>query len=538
MHSFPHRSTALALLLALACASRSATKPALLPAPPVAAAHPVSCPLAPDPGLATSSWVFLDPTGHLGYKPLAQGDHIVDFSYAGYGGGGVALPDVPVKRTVPPSGADDTTAIQAAIDAVAQLPLEAGFRGAVLLGPGTFQLNDPLAISASGVVLRGSGSGAGGTLVNLGDRARGFLRIRGTGTWQTTGTPVRITDAYVPSGARTFHVSDVRSLSVGDAILIERPITADWIAFMGMDKLVRNGKAQTWLRPDSAVRSDRVIQAIDKDQITIDAPLTDSLDTKYLTPPGVTVSRYTFPGRLEQVGLERLRVVAPPASRRGLFLSMGAVKDAWVKDVAFTDFWNGIQCAGTSKAVTFQDLKISRTVPGARAQPADISIDGQQILVQRSSSAVVSDVHFLITGSLTPGPIVFRDFTASGGTRDDSAPHQRWATGILYEAVNTPGAGLELQNRGYFGSGHGWSAGSSVLWNCSADQLLVQQPPGSQNWSIGCTGTQRIAAAPGNTQPEAQGAIDSPGKLVSPRSLYLAQLCQRLGPKALSNIGE
>jgi hypothetical protein len=151
---------------------------------------------------------------------------------------------------------------------------------------------------------------------------------------------------------------------------------------------------------------------------------------------------------------------------------------------------------------------------------------------------VVSDVHFLVTGGLTPGPIVFRDFTATGGTRDDSAPHQRWATGVLYERVSTPGAGIELQNRGYFGSGHGWSAGSSVLWNCSARDFLVQQPPGSQNWSIGCVGDQLTSAPPGGTEVELQGAIDSAGTPVNPSSLYLAQLCQRLGPTALANVGE
>ena len=46
---------------------------------------------------------------------------------------------------------------------VAQLPLdeESGYRGAVELGAGIFTLRTPLTISASGVVLRGSGEGSG-----------------------------------------------------------------------------------------------------------------------------------------------------------------------------------------------------------------------------------------------------------------------------------------------------------------------------------------------------------------------------------------
>jgi hypothetical protein len=485
--------------------------------------------------------VLLDASGRLAYKALPQGDHIIDFSDAGYGGGGVAIPSAPVKRMVMPSGGDDTAAIQAAIDAVAQLPLEGGLRGAVLLGPGSFKLSGAvgLTLGASGVVLRGSGAGNGGTVITLSGTMRSFIDIRGAGSWAPVGTPATITDAYVPSGARTFHVSSASGLAVGDNILVDRPVTAPWISFLGMDKLVRNGVAQTWLKVGSIVHADRVVRAIAGNQITIDAPLTDSLDAKYVNPPGATVVKYNFPGRLQNVGLESLQAIAPAQLGGGpLFVSMGGVIDAWVKDVAFTDFWNGVQVSSNAKRVTFQDMKITRTVPGATAQPADISITGQQVLVQRSSSTVVSDVHFLITGSLTPGPIVFRDFHATGGARDDSAPHQRWATGILYEQVTTLGAGIELQNRGYFGSGQGWSVGFSVLWNCNAKEILVQQPPGSQNWSIGCTGTELTAAPPGLTEVGVPGAVDSAGKAVAPSSLYLAQLCERLGPTALTNIGE
>src|SRR5436190_732778 len=72
---------------------------------------------------ATSQWVHPGPDGKLVYKTTPAGDRIMDFSHAGYMGGGVKLPDVPVKRTVKPSGDDDTARIQEALDAVAGLPL-------------------------------------------------------------------------------------------------------------------------------------------------------------------------------------------------------------------------------------------------------------------------------------------------------------------------------------------------------------------------------------------------------------------------------
>jgi hypothetical protein len=60
------------------------------------------------------------------------------------------------------------------------------------------------------------------------------------------------------------------------------------------------------------------------------------------------------------------------------------------------------------------------------------------------------------------------------------------------------------------------------------------------NWAIGSTGKLTTAAPPGSpagTPPLPQGIIDSPGVPVTPGSLYLEQLCERLGPAAVHAIG-
>jgi hypothetical protein len=46
---------------------------------------------------SSSQWVFRGADGKLAYKTTPAGDRILDFSHAGYMGGGVALPDVTVK---------------------------------------------------------------------------------------------------------------------------------------------------------------------------------------------------------------------------------------------------------------------------------------------------------------------------------------------------------------------------------------------------------------------------------------------------------
>lgn len=122
---------------------------------------------------AQQSSLVYKQNGKLVYTPFAmQGqtnevNTVPDFSHAGYMGGGIALPDLPVKATVSPIAGDDAELIQNAIDEVSALPLdENGFRGAVLLKAGHYSLSRKLRITASGVVLRGEGQGMNGTVLH------------------------------------------------------------------------------------------------------------------------------------------------------------------------------------------------------------------------------------------------------------------------------------------------------------------------------------------------------------------------------------
>ena len=90
-----------------------------------------------------SQLAYFGPDGRLEYGYYANegetnaDNRLPDFSYAGYRGGGVPLPDVPVMLTLNPRDGDDTSRIQNAINHVGNQPLNAeGFRGAVLLKAG------------------------------------------------------------------------------------------------------------------------------------------------------------------------------------------------------------------------------------------------------------------------------------------------------------------------------------------------------------------------------------------------------------------
>jgi hypothetical protein len=107
-----------------------------------------------------SSILFHNNSDQLVYVSDTDGNHIPDYSYVGYKNGEEALPDVEVVKEISPIAGDNTAHIQAAIDEVEALALNAnGHRGALLLLPGEYSVSGELIINSSGVVLRGSGDG-------------------------------------------------------------------------------------------------------------------------------------------------------------------------------------------------------------------------------------------------------------------------------------------------------------------------------------------------------------------------------------------
>jgi hypothetical protein len=487
--------------------------------------------------LGKSEWVSTNPQGKLAYKTLEKGDKIMDFSYAGYMGGGIAIPAVPVRVTLSPVAGDNTDAIQNAINEVAKMKSVNGLKGAVLLNSGTYNCDRPININESGVVLRGSGSGENGTIINMTGKPHVCISVRGAMSSKTVGTATNISDAYVPSAAYSFNVSDASAFKVGDTIRITKPVTEAWVKFMGMDQMVRDGKKETWVSGD--ITTERVIQKIEKNKITVDVPLTDNYDAKYLNPPGVTVVKISTTGELSQIGIESLRIVSAPQSvtiteGSNKAFTMSGVCNAWAKNIRVFNTVNSVSVTG--RKITVDSLTIIHNLPtiGA-AKPADINGSGQQLLFNHCD-ITGDNLFFFGTGAKVTGPVVVMNSTFKGNGWIQ--PHQRWATGLLIDNCNVPDGGIDFMNRGEMGSGHGWAIGFAVAWNCNAKSYLNQLPPGAANWVIGSTGEQQKKPMPFHQDPLLpEGIYDSHGTPVTPRSLYLQQLEERVGKQALTNIG-
>jgi hypothetical protein len=488
-----------------------------------------------------SQWVFFGSDGKLVYKALEKGDKIIDFSSAGYMGGGVAIPAVPVTTTIMPTGKDDTDAIQNAIDALSKQTPVNGFRGAVLLGPGIFNCSKTLNINSSGVVLRGSGAGKNGTTIKMDGTPHSCISIRGRDLSRATGNPTPIAETYLPSGTNSFHIENTVDFKAGDAIMIKRPVTEAWVRFMLMDDLVRDGRKEIWLSVPSEITCERLIKAISGNLATIDIPMTDSYDAKYLDPPGCSIVKYEISGRISQVGVEDLRIISPPQEvelnqRHNGGIRISGVCDSWIHNVAIDDTVGSIGVGSQCRRITVENVIINHSVAtkGA-AKPADFAVSGSQILLNRCNSTG-NNLFYFVTQARVTGPIVLLNCVFHGN--GSIQPHQRWATGLLVDGCQVPESGIEFSNRGEMGSGHGWTIGWAVAWNCVAKRFVIQEPPGSTNWAIGCTGAREQTPRPfgkGALLPE--GIFDSHGTPVVPASLYLAQLRERLGPRALKNIG-
>ena len=486
---------------------------------------------------AHSEWVIEDANGKLAYKITERGDRIMDFSHAGYMGGGVGIPNVPVKASIKPCGGDDTAAIQNAIDELSSLAATGEIRGAIELAEGTFHCSNTITISTSGIVLRGAGTN---TIIQLTGQPHNAITIRAPssrGRAEELGQTT-IADNYVPSGTLKFNVRDATSLALGNVIEIRRPVTQEWIEFMGMHDLTRDNKPQTWLRAENYTVHERRIDGISGKTITLNVPLADSFDKRFLGTNGARVFKVKSTGRLMEVGIEKLRIVSPPQPISHTQPHFTAIRMnaeyAWIRDVLIEETMNSVAVSG--RCITLQNVSVVRKARHeGSSRPAEFAPNGTQVLMDRCS-VTGDNIWFAGMGSGVSGPVVMLNCTFNGDGRAES--HQRWSTGALYDNCKAPNGGLDFRNRGSMGSGHGWTMGWGVAWNCEAKDYMIQNPPGAMNWMIGCIGENKAAPRPFGKAPMLpKGIEDSPGKHVEPQSLYLAQLKARLGAQALKNIG-
>ena len=434
-----------------------------------------------------------------------------------------------MKKTLKPTSGDNRAQIQPH-QRVSKLKPDGQGHGAVLLTKGTYKVDGSLVIAASGVVLRGVGQGTGGTVVVATKKAQhNLVEVKGGGSgWKVLpGTKTQVTSQLVPVGARSFEVANSAGLKVGMTIAFRRTPNQAWIDLLGMGKY-------GWTPSKYNINHERVVTALAGNKVTVNIPLVDAVEAKY---GGAEVFGVDMSARISQVGVEDLRLVSQYASSTDEKHGWNAIKlsraqDSWVRRVTAQHFgYAAVTIHSECAFITVEEvaqLDPKPQVTGGRRYSFNVT-DGVGILFQRCFAR--QGRHNFVTGSGVTGPNVWLD-SLSVQNNSDEGPHHRWATGLLFDSCMSKV--FNVQNRKTSGTGHGWAGAQTLFWNLLATaELRCDAPKAAMNWAVGSVGKK----SQGSWAPEEPfGQFESHGKPVAIRSLYLAQLKDRLGEKAVSSV--
>ena len=228
--------------------------------------------------------VYYGKGGKLIYTPDEQGNIIPDFSHVGYRYGDQPIPNVPAVVEIEPIEGDDGASIQSAINSLYSKPLDAnGFRGAVLLKKGTYQVSGKLTIRASGIVLRGEGDTDNGTvIIASGNVQRDLITIdNGNSRVVYSTTKEAIYENYVPVGRKYVIVSNAYRFSEGESIVLYRPGSTQWINDIKMNQISPGEGVTQWSASGYTFYFERQVTRVNGDTLFFRNPVVMAMEERY-----------------------------------------------------------------------------------------------------------------------------------------------------------------------------------------------------------------------------------------------------------------
>lgn len=487
---------------------------------------------------------FKDANGVLRYVADTENNYISDFSHAGYKNGEAELPEVPVVMTIAPIEGDNTAHIQAALDEVAErTPDTDGYRGALLLEAGRYEVSGQLFIRESGMVLRGVGqeinSGTNTVIAGVGNVPvlRNLIVVADVSnldwTSQVSGTRSTITSTFIPSGSRSIQVAAAELYRAGDNVVITQPSTSEWLASIDFGATDSDGP---WIPSDIDIFYNRYITDVNipESKITLDAPIHDHLEQS-LAQSRIHV--LNLPTQRREIGIENLRieiVTAGPLdeehARNAIF--MDGVEDCWIKDVTALHFSYALVDMRTASRVTVtgcSGLAPHSPITGGRRYNFNVSTQTNNVLFE-NCYATEGRHSFVSNGTSSVSGIVWTN-CRSDFDNSTSEGHRRWSQGLLFDKIDFRESNtitlIGLYNRGNFGTGHGWASVNSVAWNVSTPSnrnISIQKPPSRQNYAVGC----RSNVSGNGPFQQPTGYIELTNQVLQIPSLYTEQFAQRM----------
>lgn len=479
-----------------------------------------------------SSLVSVNANGDMAYQADKEGNILPDFSRVGYHHGNKSIPSFSVIKIIKPVEGDNWENIQKTIDEISKNEPDAhGHRGTILLTRGEYRVSRTIHISTSGIILKGEGDNVNETrVIATGKQKHSLIEVKGTGKYKPLiASRVKITDQFVPVGSHSFQVTSTEQFKEGDRIIVFRPGTAQWIDAIRMNQIVERPGTRQWKADEYNLAFEREITRVDGERIYIDNPVVMQMEEKF---GGGEIFKYSFEGRIQEVGISDIYFQSEYEDENDtehgwVAVQIDNAENCWVKNITTLHFgYSAVSCERFAKNITVSDARcLDPKSPITGGMRYSFNNNGQQNLFMNCLSR--GGRHDYVTGARVCGPNVFYN-CISINAFSDIGPHHRWATGTLYDNVITDRE-INIQDRGYMGSGHGWAGVTQVLWNCRAERATVQKPWASgNNYNIGMKGNYH----PGHFKDRKDGVWEGLNKEnLSPRSLYQAQLYARTKKK-------
>lgn len=473
-----------------------------------------------------SRYVKINSKGNPEYIPDENGNILPDFSNVGYYGGHREIPKVHVVKTVQPTGTDnDEKIIQSAIDEVSKLaPDRNGFRGAVFLKKGVYKIPGTIRINAGGIILRGESDKEGGTkIISTAKTQVSLIHASGSGeVRETPGSRRRILNSFVPVGTHSFDVEGAETFAVGDRVILFRPGTDQWIQDLKMNQIDAREATRQWQAAEYNLHFERTIEKIEGNKVYLNNPVVMQLEAKY---GGGALYKYTFEGRISNVGVENILCESEfekdtSENHAWNAITFDKIENSWVRNVTAKFFgYSCVNLGAAAKNVTVLNSKCfepKSLITGSRRY--SFNNNGQLNLFVDCQAT--EGRHDFVTGARVCGPNVFYNCKARK-TYSDIGPHHRWSAGTLYDNIVTDGD-INVQDRGNWGTGHGWAGVTQVIWNCTAKRAAIQNPwVSGNNYCIGLKGEKYPGRLEGRPDAHWEGQ-NKPD--LRPASLYLVQL--------------
>ena len=469
-------------------------------------------------GICTAAWA--------GGKAKKEVFIPMDYSTCGYHASELAIPDVRNVVAVRNTKGDCSQRLQKAIDYVSQLKADkSGHRGTILIGEGTFLLDRPLRITTSGIVLRGMGKGKT-RLVKRGFDRGALIYIEGK-SLLTKGDTITIADQKLKAGSNVLTLSSAAGIKAGQRIMILRPTTKEWIEALKCDDYGGGLDYTGWKPTDIDMLWNRTVAKAEGNTITLDAPLTMTIDSRY--GQAMVITSYNK-GEITECGVENMTLESAhndwnPKDEDHCWdgVWMNNATDCWVRRIDFKHFaGSAVNLQKQTRRVTVEDCVASEPVSEIGGWRRRVFLTrGEQNLFQRCVSK--DGYHDFAADYCAPGPNAFVQCDGEGSL-SFSGSVGSWAPGLLFDVVNIEGNDLAFRNLENWQMGTGWNTANSMMWQCTASTLWCYSPDADDRSSANaCWGTMT-----GNG--EWTGSNDA----VTPRSLFYDQLQKRTGEKAIN----